>query len=292
MTRHIKHPIAFAVFAAMIFAPSNSYGQFVVQESDYAFAKPGFLASPGLMAYDYGRHRLAIVDEAREAIIVFDLNDGTYQSIETDSYFKKPAGLAFARNGNLFITHDGSRAIRIFSPELTASDSAALEFSDDLAPGRITVADNGDLYILDLENRMVCQFDSDGIFIRKITEKLRRPDGIAVGPSGEVFVADKGVDPVLQYSTNGKYVRNLSRPEDPTGQESFNATGLAFDQRGWIYTIDATHNKLVRYDPTGVSREEWSPEPPFFPKDIVIDKYDNVYVSESGLGNILMLGIR
>ncbi|OGC90958.1 MAG: hypothetical protein A2W25_07700 [candidate division Zixibacteria bacterium RBG_16_53_22] len=285
--------ILWGIIAAIIISPAVSWGQFSIVESGYPFENPGFLATAGVMAYDSGRHRLAISDQARETIFIFDLTDKSFQAIDSDNRIMSPAGLAFDRTGVIYITQQDYPVILRIGPDFNILDSIVLDeiFTDDISPGRIAIGAQGNLFVSDIKHRAVCQFDTSGRFINKIREKLKRPDGIFVNLSGEIYIADKGIDPILQFSAGGKFMRNLSRPEDPTGQSSYSASGLAFDQRGWLYTLDITHNQVVRLDPTGVSLEEWAPEPPFFPKDIVIDKYGNIYISESGLGRVLIIGI-
>jgi len=289
-----KNKFVSGVFAALILMPALAAAQFSIIESGYAFENPGFLASVGILAYDSGRHRLAISDAGRDAILVFDLSDMAYQTLERDIGFENHTGLAFDKAGNLYIAQRESRILLRVNPELTIYDSLLLDtgFVDEFTPSRLAIDNSGNLFVIDQKHKIVGQFDSSGKFIRKITDKLRRPDGIYLGFSNVLYIADKGIDPLLQYSLAGKYIGNLSRPEDPAKQSNYSASGLAVDQRGWLYTLDITHNKLISFDPTGVIRSEWAPDSPFFPRDIVIDKYDNIYISESGSGRILVAGAK
>ncbi len=292
--RGYKKLVTCIIMMIIALAPTLARGQLAILESGFEFENPGFMGSADLMAYDAGRHRLAISDDARDVLYVFDLTDKSYQVIGENINIEGLAGLAYDRAGILHISRKESRAIARVGPDLNEANSIELEgaFDEDFSPGRIAVADDGDLIITDNKHRAICRFDSAGKLINRFTEKLRRPDGIFIQPSGEIFIADKGINPILLFSPKGEYIGNLSRPEDPTQQFSFSTSGLAVDQRGWVYTLDITHNKVVWYDPTGVSREEWAPEQPFFPRDIVIDKYDDVYVSDSGLGRVMVLGVR
>ncbi len=270
----------------MLFSVSAD-AQFSEQHKGYAFENPGFLSIPGALSYDSGRHRLAIADKGRQLVYLFDLTDHSYQTLGADKELGEPAGLAFSRQGTLFIVEDKSPYILKFPYSIDQPET--LKFGDSgspIHPGKLFIKNDGGILIADKDDAAIYSIDSTGVLTGKITEKLRQPDGIMIDLSGEILVADKGVDPILVYSSKGEFERKLSRPESPTSQFSFAASGLAIDQSGWIYTLDMTREQIVTFDPTGVNRLEWAPEAPFFPEDIAIDRYNTIYVSESGSGSV------
>jgi sugar lactone lactonase YvrE len=269
---------------------SLSWGQLIPIRTDIAFENPGFFNMAGAMAYDANRHRLAAADNGRDIVYIFDLTDRSFRTIEQDISAVSYTGLAFDNNGFLYIAREKNSVILKISPELGKIDSLDLSLivPENFQPGRMAVANNGDIFTIDTEARIVYQFNNANKLVRKISEKLRRPDGIFIRQSGEILISDKGVYPLLRFSSTGDYSGVLSRPEDPTSQLSYSASGLAADQRGWLYTLNITSNRVLRFDPTGVIRTEWTPEAPFFPKDIAIDKFDNIYISESGTGRIVV----
>jgi sugar lactone lactonase YvrE len=270
----------------MLFSVSVD-AQFIEQHKGYAFENPGFLSIPGALSYDSGRHRLAIADKGRQIVYLFDLTDHSYQTLGADKELGEPAGLAFSRQGTLFIVEEKSPYILKFPYSVDQPETLKIGLSDgSIHPGKIYVKSDGGILIADNDHAAIYSIDSAGVLTGKITDKLRQPDGIMVDLSGEILVADKGVDPILVFSPRGEFERKLTRPESPTSQFSFAASGLAVDQCGWIYTLDMTREQIVTFDPTGVNRLEWAPEAPFFPEDIAIDRYNTIYVSESGSGSV------
>ena len=278
--------VAFIALVEIIFSAPLAQSQFVEKQVGYAFETPGFLGIPGPLAYDKERHRLAVSDAGRNLIYIFDLVERTYQTLGSDIELKEPQGMAFDETGLLYVTQQNSSFLLKFSQVGVLPETLNLKMAD-IHPGKITIGSGGELLLCDKDNSSVYLINTTDSSITKFSKKLRQPNGVLMQQSDEIFVADKGIDPVLVFGEDGEYIRRLSRPESPTSQVSFAASGLAIDQKGWLYTLDITHFKLISYDPTGVNRIEWAPPtPPFFPVDIAIDRYDAIYISDSGSGRV------
>jgi streptogramin lyase len=277
------------ILAILCLSPIQARSQFVENHFRYAFENPGFLSLPGPLAYDAQRHRLAVSDGGRGLIFIFDLADRTaYQTLGSDIQLKEPQGLAFDSKGALYVTQKDSPRLLRFTLTTVQPDTIQLKLAgNDIHPGKMAIDAGGRIFLADNDKAAIYVFDAGDSLIATITKKLRQPAGILIESSGNILVADRGIDPILEFSSDGELLRRLSRPESPTSQVSFAASGLARDQSGWIYTLDNTHFKLIAHDPSGVNRVEWAPsEPPFFPEDIAIDRYGYIYISERGSGQV------
>ena len=83
------------------------------------------------------------------------------------------------------------------------------------APGGVTIAPNGDVYIADTENSRVLQFTSDGQFIRDIknpqisqlgTDYTYRPSKLSVDDSGNIYIIAKNANMgVILLDSNGDF---------------------------------------------------------------------------------------
>ncbi|MEM3554765.1 MAG: hypothetical protein QXU79_02990 [Candidatus Micrarchaeaceae archaeon] len=85
---------------------------------------------------------------------------------------------------------------------------------------QFTIDIHGNIYILDLVNRRIAQFDPGGHFVQNIPYPSRPevwyPELIAVGPKGQVCLYDGGVNPdeaaVKCYNSEGQLIRAYSVP--------------------------------------------------------------------------------
>jgi len=287
-----KLVFAIQVLLSLTYLTRPARCQFEIIDAGRAFEEPGFLSAAGQLAYDDSRHRLAMIDEGRDMIMVFNLTDHSHISLGLNGELGRPNSLAFDKNGFLYILQDDNDGALKYRPELEFPDTLELSqnFIDKFRPSRIAIGNNFEILVADKENKAVIIFDKNGGAVRLFTDKLRSPDGLMAIKSGSIFVADKGADPIIEYSRAGEFVRHLAAAEDPALKFNISAGGLATDQRGWFYTLDITNNRVISMDPTGVNRIEWrSPEPAFFPRDIAIDKFDDIYISEGGLGRVMVI---
>ena len=295
ISRQNKTQITILIFVGLfltsLFIPSMVRGQLREIALGYRFEESGFLSTPGPLTYDASRHRLAIADRGPRLVYIFDLTDKTYQTLGVDQELLPAVGLAFDPRGNLYIALDDIPNLLIYEFQSAMPDTMNLSLilpPEYKRPERIAIGSDNTKYIIDRDRSVVYMVDLENKYIGKINEKLKKPDGVGVTKSGEILIADKGIDPILIYNPSGIFERRFSRPEAPTAQIGYRASGLAIDQLGWIYTLDLTNNKVIIYDPTGVSKTEWAPdEQPFFPADIVIDRYDHIFISEGGTGRVI-----
>ncbi len=292
MRLRIARLILLTYFLLPVLSEQAAYGQLREKDLGYAFEQAGFLTMPGAITYDTGRHRLAVADRGRNLIYIFDLTERTYQTLGEREAIDDISDIAFDQTGALFIVAESAPLILRYANDTDYSDTIALgEIPSErpLKPCRIFIDASGLRYICDRESAVIYVLNPDNTLLFRINKKLKRPDGVIARQSGEILVADKGVDPILVFSPQGEFKRKLSRPEAATGLANITASGLALDQRGWIYTLDMTRSKVIWYDPTGVNHGDWG-EPSFFPEDIAIDRYDNIYISERGSGRVRIFG--
>lgn len=290
MKRYVEKSLVIAILFFFLGAGNRLSAQLMEKPAGYAFEQTGFLDIGSALACDNNRHRLAIADKGRDLIYIFDLNDQTWQSIGDNQALVEPISLSFSIAGDLYVLVKDSQALiyRIGNDFSETLDLSQVDPERSIQPTRITLSPDNKIYLAEREKSVIYVLDETGRPLQKIKSNLKRPDGILIRKSGELVVADKGIDPVLIFSPQGEFIRRLSRPEAPTAQFSFSASGLAQDQRGWIYTLDVTRSQVVWYDPTGYSQNQWAPAPPFFPIDIAIDKFDNIYILESGSGRVMI----
>jgi sugar lactone lactonase YvrE len=283
----------FTVLGIFIILANSSFAQMSIELPQYSFEQPGFFGIPSTMAYDAIRNRLAICDKGRNQIYIFNLEDQTYETVGEAYKLNIPIGVALNAKGDIYVSQNKTCFLLVFkfgieTPEtlLLASENPA----DKILPARIYIENDQHILVTDQSKPIVYRFDASGKMVAKITDNLRSPNGLFVKPDGHIFIADRGIDPIIMFSDDCEFIRRLSIPEPLSNKKSFSAAGLAVDQSGSLYTINTSQSKVTWYDPAVVNRQEWAPtNQPFFPIDICIDRFNRIYVLDSGNGKVWIL---
>ena len=116
----------------------------------------------------------------------------------------------------------------------------------------------GDIYVTDLGNSRVDEFDEEGkTFVRewgswgKGDGQFEYPSGITTGANGNVYVADSGNARVQEFGPTGAYLTQFGTKGSGNGQME-EPEGVALSSTGTLYVTDAGSNNRV---------QEWTPAP-------------------------------
>lgn len=137
------------------------------------------------------------------------------------------------------------------------------------APIGIAIDRADNVFVADLYNQRVQQFDAEGRSIASFSV-AGHPGGIAIGPGGNVFLADDVHHRIQVFSPAGDLLRVIGRPGDGSGQfggagtEKFHpdlrTTGpsfLAFDRDGVLFATEARRGKVHRFTTEGKFLSVW-----------------------------------
>ncbi|MFO1252901.1 MAG: hypothetical protein U1E77_17620, partial [Inhella sp.] len=167
---------------------------------------------------DAADHAIRRVDVAGRSS-VWAGRPGSYGYTEgaaTAARFRKPAGLAAAADGTLYVADSGNHAVRRIAPDGQVSTLAgngergsrdgagsAAQFNE---PMGLALAPDGTLYVADFGNHLVRRVTAAGLvstvagsagqggFVdgaATTTARLRSPVDVAVGTQGQVYVLDR-----------------------------------------------------------------------------------------------------
>jgi tetratricopeptide (TPR) repeat protein len=179
----------------------------------------------------------------------------------------EPAGVAFDRQGNLFVADHAAGEILKFAPDATRS-----VFATEIK-GAYGVAFDGDGNLLVSHPGEILKIAPDGtksVFARGVAA----PANVTVDGAGNVFVPDLRINAILKFTPAGKRslaAANLTNPAGPVFDRSGNL--FAADDRG-VYKIDSY--MMPKAFATGVSALA-----------MVFDQAGNLLVSDKGSGVIL-----
>ncbi len=141
----------------------------------------------------------------------------------------------------------------------------------------ITVDSEGNIWVINRERREIDEFDSTGVFIRRINaETTTIPaaetpmgpkgfgsypglTGVAVDPTtGNVLVSDRGALVVREFSPSGEYLNDITGADTPAGKFGFicnsfacfdSVYGVAVNSQGYVYVADGEDHVVDIFKP-------------------------------------------
>ena len=184
--------------------------------------------------------------------------------------FTWPAGLAVAKDGNVYCSDEYENLIAVFDPDAiipfpefdpdgerlshwgeTGSEEGQLN-----GPSGLAFDGEDNLYVVDSRNHRVQKFTKDGQFIMGWGTsgdgegQFNLPWGITVDHKGDVYVADWGNNRVQKFSPDGRFLVSFgSSPED--GGDLDHPADVAVDSEGDVYVTDWGNSRVQIYDPDG-----------------------------------------
>ncbi len=152
-------------------------------------------------------------------------------------------------------------------------------------PAGVTADGTGNVYVADVGNNRVQQFDSNGNFLRTWgtdgdgSGEFQTPLGLLADGTGNVFVADVGNNRVQQFDANGNFLRTWGWGVE-TGADEFQVctsesescqagiegggagqfelpAAIGVDDAGTIYVTDSGNARVQQFDASGNFLQTW-----------------------------------
>jgi DNA-binding beta-propeller fold protein YncE len=126
------------------------------------------------------------------------------------------------------------------------------------SPRGVAVSPDGSVYVADLSNGRIAEFDKSGAFVRNIGKlgpepgkakagEFNEPSGVAAAPDGSIYVAD---------AWNGR-IQHLTAEGKPLGEfggarySFYSPRNVTVDQAGNLYVADTGNSMVKILDPSG-----------------------------------------
>jgi DNA-binding beta-propeller fold protein YncE len=124
------------------------------------------------------------------------------------------------------------------------------------APIGIAIDRHDHIFVTDLGNQRVQQFDADGKFLGAFA--VPGPaGGIAVGPDGTVYVSQTFVkNRIVAFTPKGKLLRQWGKTGSGDGEFQYPA-GLAVGPDGSVYVADNFNRRIQKFSPQGKFLAKW-----------------------------------
>jgi tripartite motif-containing protein 71 len=119
------------------------------------------------------------------------------------------------------------------------------------APGDISLAANGDLFVVDRGNNRIERFNQEGKFVSKFGSEgtgngqFKRPCSIAIDASGNLYVADAGNNRIEKFNEKGEFLKAAGAAG--TGNAQFKEPeGLSVDAKGNVLVADSYNQRIQK----------------------------------------------
>lgn len=158
----------------------------------------------------------------------------------------QPRGLAFDRNGNLFVANGGSLSISRITPGGLVNNS----YITGLSPHFIAFDRNDNIFV-SASNMTIRKYDPSGVLINATFGGTLGfiPTGIHFDAFGTLFVQDYTNGAIRTISANGA----VNPIPFLTGLHKNFTSSFAFDSNGYLYVANHTDKTVLKVDTGGKS---------------------------------------
>ena len=243
-------------------------------------------------------------------------NPATNGYATMQGFFKMPAGrvmgassaVAGDRKGNIWVvdrcaanTCIGSNLAPVMQFDRTGNFIKAFGAGLMQFPHGLTIDKQDHLWIADgkptsgqgVGGHAVFEFDSNGRLLRTMgkpgepgggADRFTDPNSVLVAPDGSLFVAEghtsdyKGHPRIIKFDKYGKFLKAWGAPGSGPGQFGIPHC-LAMDSKGRLYVGDRDNNRIQVFTRDGMFLGQFTQFGR--PSGIVIDRNDNLYVTDS-----------
>ena len=231
-------------------------------------------------------------------------------TVKTDGVYLGIAGIAFDRQGNLYLTEFDDDLIYKYT---TSGKLLAQWGGHGSGPGQLEGPDKlafdaqGNLYVTEVGsksaagNSRVQKFSATGVPLAQwgtfgsAPGQFNTPVGIAVDQQGDIYVAEEGGARIQKLSSSGQPLAQWGTRGSGPGQ--FNVSyDLALDATGNVYVSEPNafstpNDRIQKFSPSGEPLAQWGGPgagPGQFnqPTGLTVDRKGNVFVVDSTNGRI------
>jgi DNA-binding beta-propeller fold protein YncE len=206
---------------------------------------------------------------------------------------RQPLGLALDGQGHVYVADTGNDRVEEFSAHgrfLRTFGRTGRHSGDLSRPEGVSVGvDTGWIYVADTGNHRVQAFTPAGPPVRgwdaKYSQrgKLLRPTSLAVTNEGLVFVTDRPDEQVHVLDADGSFLRDVVSVPAP---DFVSPSAVAQDTHDYQYVLDTGLASVRKLDPYGHVLATWH-VPSHSARGLAVDGQGNVYVADTGRGQIL-----
>ena len=183
------------------------------------------------------------------------------------SGLSNPSGLAFDKNGNLFVSVGDNSGSYIYKFTTNGVQSTFASGLSNPNPSGLAFDKNGNLFVADGSGN-IYQFTTNGV--QSTFASGLNPNALAFNKNGNLFVADYSGN-IYEFTTNGVQSTFASGL-------NLNFNALAFDKNGNLFVADGSGN-IYQFTTNGAQSTFASGVDTFDLGGLTFDKNGNLFVS-------------
>jgi len=227
-----------------IFNPETKDTEFIRNGKDAHFSLVNGLAIDD-------NDRLFVSDGELRHVLVFDAQHKPVDVIQEG--MQDPVGLALdTENRFLYVVDMALDQVLVYDADTfkllrkigTTGHNHELTTPGDFgSPHSAAVDKEGNLYVTDMLNCRVEEFDAEGSFIRTFGKlgdavgDFGRPKGIAVDSDGHIWVVDQSLDRVTIFGSKGEILMGFGNHGKFAGQFK-GLSGITIDKQNRVFTVE------------------------------------------------------
>lgn len=265
----------------------------ITRLATYQFLKGNHpLQSPLALVRDPHNGDLIVSSFENGEVVILDRNGALVQRLGKQAGLVSPYGVALDPKGRIYVSEVQTGKLKIFAPAGLLLDEINLStlYGHEVAPGRISLGEDLQVYIVDLNSNQILILSADSTQVRAfgtfgyLQKVATGPDGVVIGLSG------KG-DAVTVFNAQGEVLRHFGQHGDETERNVSFPSGFAIDNNGRVWIADAFQHRLKVFSLSGdflfnFGRLEVSAGGFFFPVDLCFGNDGILYVLEKGANRI------
>jgi DNA-binding beta-propeller fold protein YncE len=238
--------------AKPMLAEYDERGKFVRSIGDGLWDHPHGLRIDGdddIWTTDDGNHLVLKLNPGGRVLLVLGRKDW---GGEATWLFNKPTDVAFAKNGDIFVTdgYGNSRVVKFdrdgnFIKTWGKYGTGPGEFD---LPHSIVVDQEDRVYVGDRENARIEIFDADGNFLKE-WKGIGYPYGLFITPDQHIWMVDGAYDRIVELDQNGKILGAMGEPGRASGQLAW-AHFMAVGPDRRIYVAEVLNWRFQVFAPT------------------------------------------
>jgi DNA-binding beta-propeller fold protein YncE len=255
---------------------------------------PAPMTGPRGVACTADGNRLWVADTGGHCVHLFDLQRQRYRRFDKLGQHRllSPVHVSVGRSDSVYICDSEANEVI----EIKDDDGAVIRvISMPTVLGRVAAcwedAANGLLYVVDIGRHDIKVISPAGELVRTLCSRgtapgrLNFPVDIA-GRHGNLWVSDAGNQRIQSIDLRGAPVRTIGKTGDAPGDFAL-PKGLAFDQAGNLYVVDARFENVQVLDPANgtpllfFGEEGRGPGEFWLPAGIHIDSRERIWVCDS-----------